>query len=495
MDVSILLRKIEQLEQELTEVKVENARKDDTIRQQASTIQQLQDTLKQYADVKASKPLKFGLNYSSQRNEPPDPKQARRKKKNKQSKRPGRKPSKDKPAQAHRVIPIYPEGISRKKCIFHRDQFVWRLIDHKAQYVHYKIYKEPHSQTPPLIPGVRNASTEYGLEFLMMLAHHVYWVGLSMDKALEILEFHTEIKISKSQGDKLLYQLSHDWASEYKQIAQRIALASILYVDETAWKLGKQACYTWVFGSVADVYYRCGVGRGKDVLTEVLGEKFSGTGVTDDYAAYDSIFTRHQLCWAHFLRKAIELMLRNPLEKKYQAFYLKLLLIYRKAKRYQQDARLSSGREVKVLELQDEIKRLCKRASEEIITETQAKACGLDASCITSESDRKLILLQRQLVEKPECLFVFVLDPEVGSTNNQSERDLRAEAQARKSCRVSKTAKGARRRSTILSVFASLKRRMEQLSLAKILKVAFDAYAKGISLFNIVQPKNQKMTA
>jgi hypothetical protein len=30
-------------------------------------------------------------------------------------------------------------------------------------------------------------------------------------------------------------------------------------------------------------------------LTEVLGDKFAGTGVTDDYAAYDSIFTRHQL--------------------------------------------------------------------------------------------------------------------------------------------------------------------------------------------------------
>ena len=488
MDVAPLLRKLDQLEQRVNDLESENA---------ALKIENalLKETLRQYADVKASRPPKFGLNYSSQRNEPPDPAQKRRQKKNKQSKRPGRKPSKDKPAQAHCIIPIDPEDVHRKKCIFVRDQFVWRLIDHKAQYVHYKIYDLPDSKTPPTIPGVRNASTEYGLEFLMMLAHHVYWVGLSMDKALEILEFHTEIKISKSQGDKLLYQLSTDWSTEYKQIAERIALASILYIDETAWKLGKQACYTWVFGSVADVYYRCGVGRGKNVLTEVLGEKFEGTGVTDDYAAYDSIFTRHQLCWAHFLRKAIELMLRNPLEKKYQTFYIRLLLIYRKAKRYQQDARLSSGRGAKVLELQDEIKKLCKRANEEIITETQAKDRGLESSCVTSESDRKMILLQRQLVEKPECLFVFVLDPEVGSTNNQSERDLRAEAQARKSCRASKTAKGAKRRSTILSVFASLKRRMEQFSLAKLLKIAFDAYAKGISLFNIIQPKNQKMTA
>jgi len=204
MVVALLLRKIEQLEHRVNEVEAENV---------ALKIENthLKETLKQYADGKSSKPPKFGLNYSSQRNE----------------------------------------------------QFVWRLIDHKAQYVHYKIYDLPDSQTLPTVPGVRNAASEYGIEFLLMIAHHVYWVGLSIDKALTLMEFHTEIKISKSQADSLLYQLANDWASEYKAIAERIALASILYVDETAWKLGKQACYTWVFGTVADVYYRCGVGRGK----------------------------------------------------------------------------------------------------------------------------------------------------------------------------------------------------------------------------------------
>ena len=42
---------------------------------------------------------------------------------------------------------------------------------------------------------------------------------------------------SKSQADSLLYQLSNDWKEEYKEIAKRIAVASILYIDETGWKL------------------------------------------------------------------------------------------------------------------------------------------------------------------------------------------------------------------------------------------------------------------
>jgi hypothetical protein len=65
------------------------------------------------------------------------------------------------------------------------------------------------------------------------------------------------------------------------------------------------------------------VGRGKDVLTKTLGEHFAGIGVTDDYACYDSIFSQHQLCWAHFLRKAAELMLRNPAVKAYQMMAVK----------------------------------------------------------------------------------------------------------------------------------------------------------------------------
>jgi hypothetical protein len=127
-----------------------------------------------------------------------------------------------------------------------------------------------------------------------------------------------------------------------------------------------------------------------------------------------------------------------------------------------------------VLELQSEITKLCKRVNDEIITEKQAKDRELDASCITPESERKLILLQRELVEKLDCLFVFVSDPSVGSTNNQSERDLREEAQTRKSGRTSKTARGARRRGVIVSVFATLKRRMDNVSPAKLLKVVFD---------------------
>jgi hypothetical protein len=139
----------------------------------------------------------------------------------------------------------------------------------------------------------------------------------------------------------------------------------------------------------------------------VLGEHFSCIGVTDDYAAYDTIFSKHQLCWAHFLRKAVELMLRNPTNASYRRFYIRLLLLYCLAKRYQHDQRLSTGRAAKVQELQKKILKLCKRYREEIITETKAAKNDCDKSQITSDSEAKMIRLQKELVEKLDCLFVF----------------------------------------------------------------------------------------
>ena len=51
--------------------------------------------------------------------------------------------------------------------------------------------------------------------------------------------------------------------------------------------------------------FRCGVSRGKAEAQAIVGEQFAGSGVTDDYGAYQSLFSVHQLCWAHLLRKAV----------------------------------------------------------------------------------------------------------------------------------------------------------------------------------------------
>jgi len=382
----------------------------------------------------------------------------------------GRKPKDAKRDQTTQTIDVYWPGARRRKCVLRREQFVWRLIDGKAEYVHYRIFDTPDSTDLPTIDGVRNARCEYGLEILVTLAFVVYWTGLSIDKACGILAFFTGLELSKSQADSLLSQLAADWEADYEAIAELVAAAAILYVDETGWKVGSQSCYTWIFSTLSTVLFKCGVGRGKDVLTEVLGEQFDGIGVTDDYHAYRSQFREHQLCWAHFLRKAIALSLRNPDNRQYARFLKSLFAVYRDAVRASRDKRLSAGRAGKVKKLQTRIRMICRRYRE-VLGES------------ASPDEAKFVRLQNELVDNVKKLFVFVLHTEVEATNNRSERQARPEAMARKAARTSKTERGAKRRGIIISVLASLSKRLERFTLASVLTEITRWIETGCSMF------------
>lgn len=450
----------ERLRQRDAQIKEQAAR----IKELEKQIEELKQLLVEKAKSKESKPPNDATNYSVGRHEQKQQKKRRRKKST------GRKPKDTKRDLATETIDLYWHGANRKKCVLRREQFVWRLVEGNAKYIHYRIFDEPESNDLPPVDGVRNGKSEYGIEILITLAYLVYWTGMSIDKACGILAFFTGLKLSKSQADSLLSQLAADWQVEYDAIAELVATAAILYIDETGWKVGKRSCYTWIFSTLSTVLFKCGVGRGKVVLTDVLGEQFDGIGVTDDYSVYHSQFTEHQLCWAHFLRKAIALSLRNPNNHQYRRFLKSLFAIYYDAIGFSRDRRLSTGRQAKVNKLQSRIRMICRRYGEELDDDRPA-------------DDAKFVRLQNELVDHTEKLFVFVLHPEVEATNNRSERQARTEAMARKATRTSKSESGAKRRGIIMSVLASLSKRLEQFTLGSVLSEIDHWLETGQSVF------------
>jgi transposase len=385
----------------------------------------------------------------------------------------GRRPQEVKRGMIGSEFKIYPADVDPEKCVLHREQFAWRIIDGQAVYVGYQIYDLLDSRFLPLPPGLRTSRSEFGIEIILIVAFLHYWIGISLDHACEVLQFFTKLKLSKSQADSLLNQLSSDWDEQYDTIASLIALQMIVYIDETGWKVGKKSCYTWVFSTTMHVLFRCGVSREKIEATKVLGESFAGIGVTDDYAAYKNLFTEHQLCWAHLIRKAIKLALQYPDQPEYAAFLDELCETYHQALRYQRDGRLSVGREAKAQQLLDRLRQLCTRHGEPIIPdETPAHLADF-------------IRLQNELMDQPGCLFVFVQHPEVEATNNRSERNARREAEIRKGARTSKTNTGAQRRGVILSVLASLATRFQRFTLDHLLSEVTRWWDTGLSIFQL----------
>ena len=154
----------------------------------------------------------------------------------------------------------------------------------------------------------------------------------------------------------------------------------------------------------------------------------------------------------------------------YARFLKSLFAIYYDAVRFSRDQRLSAGRPAKAQKLQSRIRMICRRYGE-VLDE------------IAPVDDEKFVLLQNELVNHIEKLFVFVLHPQVEATNNRSERQARSEAMARKAARTSKTESGARRRGVIMSVLASLSKRLKAFTLATVLSEINHWFETGQSVF------------
>ena len=208
-------------------------------------------------------------------------------------------------------------------------------------------------------------------------------------------------------------QPASDGDEQYDSIAERIALQLIVDIDETGGKVGTRSSDTWIFSTTLHVRDRCGESRAKSEAAAVLGEACAGIGVTDDDAAYNSLVARHPLCWAHLIRQAIQLARhdKHPAHPEYETILDPWCDSYHQALRHPRDDRRSVGRAAQAAQLLDQLRPLCTRQGERIMA-NETPAFLVD-----------FLRGQNELLENPDCLFVFVETPAVEATNNRSERN------------------------------------------------------------------------
>ncbi len=424
----------------------------------------LEATLNRRALTNASKKPSFTGDYSLSRQQ-----QTRHPRKKKS---PGRRPNADKQDLVGRVEDVYPDGADPARCCFVRDRFAWRLIDGRAVYVQYRLHKLPWEKQAARVPALLPHS-EYGLEIAVVLAYLVYCTGISQDQARSLLSFFCRLELSKSQADALLSHLGKLWKGELDVLSELLAAATVVYLDETGWKVSARRCYAWVFTSLSHTVLLYGKTRDASVVDEILpAETFGGVAVSDDYSVYRNRFPQAQKCWAHLLRKAIKLMLAHPEQPRYREFFEELLALFREGKRCQQDGRLSlAGRKRKLEAIVDTFESLGMKYR--------------PAAKPTTPDEKEFANLLAELVRcyAHDELFTFVLNPDVEPTNNRSERTFRDDAASRKTNRTSKTDAGAARRSVIRSVLKSLQQNLPLFTLENILEEVTRWRREGVSLF------------
>jgi hypothetical protein len=306
---------------------------------------------------------------------------------------------------------------------------------------------------------------EFGIEIIVAIAYQVYIVGLSFDKVCLLLNFFQNLRLRKSQVDALLNQLSRHWESEFEGLCTLLANSAVVHADETSWSLNS----VWAFLSEKVRVLFFGVHKDADTLRRILDPAtFAGIVVSDDAAVYAN-FTRSQKCWAHLLRKAIKLTLLEPANGEYRRFADRLLEIYRAACRVQRDGRFSdAGRARRVAELDDEILELC--APVWVAELPPLEGPDDDYRLLCNELMR--LMLARQLFTFVTAAPVQAPHGEtapVAGTNNEAERTLRGAAMARKTGRTSKTLRGARRQTILVSVLESLRQHLPTYTLSSVI--------------------------
>ncbi|NQV23659.1 MAG: transposase [Rhodopirellula sp.] len=375
-----------------------------------------------------------------------------KRRKRKTPSRSGRFTTAEKIARAARTEQVYPDDCDPKDCKLSHTRVAWRLGNGRAVLVAYDIYRQGNKYGQPTgVPG----RGEFGMEILIALAYQVYTLGLSLDKACQVLGFFQGLSITKSQANALLNQLARVWEAEFDTLCTLLANSAVVHCDETGWSINS----VWAFLTETLTVMFYGVHKDGETLQQILDKAtFSGVLISDDAAVYQG-FSKSQKCWAHLLRKAIKLTLQAPDNTTYREFADSLLAIYRSAKRVAKDQRYSAaGRQNRVGELDDELLVLC---SPRWFDEEP------DSNGVTGDYRRLVNEIMRLMLTQE--LFVFVTTAGVDGNNNASERELRDDALRRKTGRTNKTPRGAKRQTIITSVLRTLGKQLSKFTLASVI--------------------------
>lgn len=106
---------------------------------------------------------------------------------------------------------------------------------------------------------------------------------------------------------KQLKRIARWLEGEYEKLVPKMRASKVLHADETGWRIEGRNAWTWVFTQPLLTLFVTNESRGRQVVTDVLGEAFGGKLVCDFYGAYDGVECDKQRCLTRLLRELKEL--------------------------------------------------------------------------------------------------------------------------------------------------------------------------------------------
>ncbi|MDP3706108.1 MAG: IS66 family transposase [Legionellaceae bacterium] len=145
--------------------------------------------------------------------------------------------------------------------------------------------------------------SDIGLRSLCLVAY--LWVvsAISLPGIAAFLNSFFRLRVSTAGLSRMMIRLGNIMAPIHDEILNDVKGGSIIFADETGWRVKGVLWWLWIFANKRSAYYWPDRKRSGAVVAQLLGDLFSGVLVTDAWYAYMKIICAKQTCMAHILRK------------------------------------------------------------------------------------------------------------------------------------------------------------------------------------------------
>lgn len=272
---------------------------------------------------------------------------------------------------------------------------------------------------------------------------------LSFTQIQNILQDTCQIHISQGEIVKILNREAIKLRPFYEQLKVKIRGEPGIHLDETAWK---QLCdgsntFSWVMSGTEskENVFLVGESRGGGNVEKLIGEDFKGFVVSDDYGAYRKL-KKHQLCWAHPIRKFRDIAYSKELSD---------------------EQRIHCKRQYEVFsEIYYDLEKNRNPEHYRYFSQRLERF-----SAINSNDPMKMRRLKMTLRKNIPKYLTCLSNPRIPLTNNQAERSLRHLVLKRKISFGSLTKRTAENLAVLMSSLPTLKQRFQNNFFGEYLRV------------------------
>jgi len=280
------------------------------------------------------------------------------------------------------------------------------------------------------------ANVQVGPQALTMAAHLTKQMGISHERAAQVLQWGYGLGVSRSALCRAITRLGIKAEPTYQELQTVVRHSQVNQLDETGWRVAAHLEWLWVCVSAEVTLYAILPGRGFAQAASILGEDYSGFLNHDGWQPYyrfpDAF---HQTCLSHLIRRCKDMIeMASAVAARFpQAILESLLQGLHLRDRFQRQEIGWHGLNVATGRLEANIERLL-------------------AKTFRDPANRRLA---KHLRHEQPWLFTFLHCPGIEATNNAAERALRPAVVARKTWGGNRTENGAKTQQILISVLTT----------------------------------------